>query len=172
MRRAAVLGAAAALLVPAAATAKPITKGVITVGQGVNGATLGMNRAQVVAKLGKPLDENPQGVMSYANTVSSGNIFDVYRQNKTPAGRVRLFIISYPGKSGFTLQDGNHVFANGGMARVMNRYGKKLTFVDDPANGPVYELTTRLNGRKVLTDFQVDKKGKDAHVLDIDILYA
>lgn len=125
----------------------------------------------MIAKLGKPLDENPQGVMSYANTTASGNIFDVYRQSRSPSGRVRLFIISCPGKSGFTLQDGNHVFAAGGMSRVIKRYGNRLTFHDSPDSGQYYELTTRLNGRKVFTDFQVDKKGKDAHVLDVNILF-
>lgn len=164
-----IVGAVAALAAPAAATAKPITSGVITVGQGAGGATLGMNRAQVIAKLGKPVDENPQGVMGYAKTEVSGNIFDVYRENRSPSGRVRLFIISYPGKSSFTLQDGNHVFANGGIGRVMKRYGKRLTFHDSPDSGPYYELRTRLNGRKVFTDFQVDKKGKGAHVLDVNI---
>ena len=89
-----------ALLAGATASAStPASKGVygglVTVGRGAAGVTLGMTRAQVIARLGRPLKE--RGPMSYEN-LPPGKIgpntphgeFDLYLAN----GRVRMIVIS------------------------------------------------------------------------------
>ncbi len=167
----AAVAAAAALAGPTQAATQPINSGLITVGQGANRALLGMSRAQVISALGKPIDENQNGVMSY-EPITSGVIFDVYRDGGGRGTHVRMFIIAAPGHSGFTLQDGNRVFTKGGMRRVFNHYGSHLRFHNSGQSGPYYELITKLRGKKVLTDFAVDRQSRDAHVLDVYILFA
>ena len=62
----------------APAQAQRIDTGEIVVGQGVNGATLGMTRGQVIDELGTPAEENAQGVMSYQRLDHQGTgIFDI-----------------------------------------------------------------------------------------------
>ena len=166
------IAAAAATLaaLPAQAAAKPITSAVITVGQGANGAQLGMSRQQVVQALGKPVSETKFGAMSY-EPISANTIFDVYRDGGASGTHVRMFIISDPGKSRFKLQDGNAVFANGGMRRVFNHYGSHLRFHNSVQTGPYYELSSKFHSRKVLTQFEVDRQSRNAHVLDVTILF-
>jgi hypothetical protein len=75
-------------------------------------------------------------------------------------------------RSGFKLSDGNRIFAKGGARRLANRYGTRLTFHNSGDTGPYYEIVSRLNGRKVLSDFFVDRHSLNATVLDIFILFA
>jgi len=104
----------------------PVTKGiyggVIIVGRGAAGATLGMTRAQVIARLGRPLRGG--AALSYENlplgkigAKTPDGIFDLYLAN----ARVRTIVISP--HSGWRLSDGNHVFASGAIARLMHREG-------------------------------------------------
>jgi hypothetical protein len=92
--------------------APPVTKGVyggvIVVGRGAAGATLGMTRAEVIARLGSPLSE--RGPMSY-ESLPPGSIgprtphgmFDLYLTR----GRVRMIVIS-PHR-GWHLAEGTHI---------------------------------------------------------------
>jgi hypothetical protein len=162
---AAVLACAA---LPGPATARTVTSGVITVGQGAGPITLGMTRAQVISKLGKPLYENGNGYMQYANIPV---IFDVYRNGGAKSSRVRMVSVSDSGPA-FRLSDGNRIFTKGGLKRLAARYGKRLKFHQTADSGPFYEIVTRLHGRKVLTDFDVDRRSLNATVLQIFILYA
>jgi hypothetical protein len=154
-------------LAAAPAPARTVTSGVITVGQGAGPITLGMPRAQVIAKLGKPIYENGNGYMQYANIPV---IFDVYRFTGAKTSRVRMLSVSDSGPA-FKLSDGNRIFTKGGLRRLARRYGKRLKF-HATESGPLYEIVTRLRGRKVLTDFDVDRHSLNAAVLQIFILYA
>jgi hypothetical protein len=150
--------------------AKTVSSGVITVGRGASGVELGMSRAQVVQRLGKPNGENGFGTMSYGSD-RSNTIFDVYRSRGGARGTVTQFLIASPRNRHFTLQDGNRVFTKGGLRRVSRRYGKRLKFHTFEDGSPYYEVVSKLRGRKVLTDFETDGHSLDAHVLDVFILY-
>jgi hypothetical protein len=168
-RTLATVGAAlACAALPASAPARTVTSGVITVGRGAGPVALGMTRAQVVSKLGKPIYENGNGYMQYANIPV---IFDVYRDGGAKTSRVRMVSVSDTGPA-FKLSDGNRIFTKGGLKRLAARYGKKLRFHETADSGPYYEIVSRLHGRKVLTDFDVDRHSLHATVLQIFILYA
>jgi hypothetical protein len=159
--------ALACVALPPSAPARTVTSGVITVGQGAGPITLGMTRAQVIGKLGKPIYENGNGYMQYANIPV---IFDVYRNGGARTSRVRMLSVSDTGP-GFKLSDGNRIFTKGGLKRLANRYGKRLKFHETADSGPYYEIVTRFRGRKVLTDFNVGRHSLNAAVLQIFILY-
>ncbi len=72
--------AALALFSPATFSPATVDHGTTAVGRGVAGVTLGMTRAQVVAKLGKPGYTNANGLLEYGNVPV---IFDVYRNTAT-----------------------------------------------------------------------------------------
>ena len=76
MRKALLVAALAA--VPAApAGATVIDHGTITVNQGVNGATIGMTRSQVIDVLGKPEYKNANGLLEYSDP-EQGEILDLF----------------------------------------------------------------------------------------------
>jgi hypothetical protein len=161
-------------LLAAAATsagARTVSSGVITVGHGANGVELGMQRAQVIQKLGKPNMENGFGTMSYGSD-RSNTIFDIYRTHAGANGTVRQFVIASPRNRAFRLQDGNRIFTKGGLRRVANAYRSRLRFHRFDDGTPYYELISRLHGRKVLTDFETDRHSLGAYVLDVFIVYA
>ncbi len=164
----ATLGALILLAVPAAATARAVTSGVITVGRSAGPISLGMSRAQVVSKLGKPAYENGNGYMQYAQIPV---IFDVYRDSGARSSHVRMLSVASTGP-GFRLSDGNRIFTKGGLKRLSSLYGTKLKFHNSADTGPYYEVVSRLNNRKVLTDFFVDRHSLNATVLQIYILFA
>jgi hypothetical protein len=164
----ATLGALAVLAGAGAAAARPITSGVITVGKGAGPITLGMSRAQVIAKLGKPLYENSNGYMQYAKIPV---IFDVYRAGGSKSSHVRMVSVSDSGPA-FTLSDGNRIFTAGGIRRLSARYGKQLKFHNSGDSGPYYEIVSKTGARKVLSDFFVDKHALSAKCLQVFILFA
>ena len=138
---------------PAAPLTRGVYGGVIKVGRGAAGVYLGMTRAQVVARLGRPFSENANGYMQYAYeghgfvpaNVQHG-LFDVYLRN----GRVRMVIIGT--HAGFRLGDGTPVFGTGAVAHLMRRYGRRLRALREDGE-PVYRLSERYLGRTVWTDF-------------------
>ena len=158
------------LAAPAPAAARTITSGVITVGRGADGAELGMTRAQVIKKLGRPAAVNGLGTLSYGSD-QANVIFDVYRL-VDPPHTVHEFVISSPRNPRFRLSDGNRIFTKGGLRRLAKRYGKALHFHTFDDGSPSYELVTRLHGKKVKTAFPTDKRGLDAYVLNVFIAYA
>jgi hypothetical protein len=155
----------AALAASGAFAAAPRTKGVtggkIVVGRGAAGITLGMSRAQVIARLGRPFYENRHGYMQYGR---GDAMFDVYRSSGSKDSRVLMFGIA---GSGFRLSDGNRIFARGGIARLRRRYGKRLKAVRLEDGEPVYRIGGRLGGRKVFTELSVDRFGPRARVGNI-----
>ena len=162
-------------LAGARAATPPLTKGVyggvITVGRGAAGIRLGMTRSQVIARLGRPFLENPRGYMQYAynppGKVKPGvehGLFDLYLSGK----RVRMLVIGP--HSGWRLPDGNRIFARGGVARLMRRYGRRLrpTRIEDGES--LYRITDRYLGRTVWTEFYVERFGPNGSVYGIDML--
>lgn len=166
----------APLLATTAVAKAPLTKGVyggvIIVGRGAAGVRLGMTRAQVIARLGRPLKENEHGYMAYGNAPQGKvnpkiphGLFDLYLTDK----RVRMLAISP--HSGWRLSDGNHIFASGGIARLMHRYGHRLkpTRIEDGER--LYRITERYLGRTVWTEFYVEHFGPKASVYGFDMLF-
>jgi hypothetical protein len=158
------LGAGAADATP---PSKGIYGGVITVGRGVAGVTLGMTRGQVIARLGRPLTEVPNADMSYEALPpkSPHGLFDIYLE----ASRVRMFVISP--NSGWRLADGIRIFARGAVGRLMHRFGRRLrpTRIEDGERA--YRITERYRGRTVWTEFYVARFGRGASVYGFDLLF-
>ncbi len=164
----AVVAAASALASPA--RSKGIYGGVVRVGRGAAGVTLGMTRAQVIARLGRPVSE--RGYMAYesepqgkVNSTTPHGMFDLYLKS----GRVRMIAISP--HSGWRLADGTRVFAHGAIAHLMGRYGRRLraTRVEDGERA--YRITERYLGRTVWTEFYVERFGTSASVYGFDVLF-
>lgn len=156
--------------VVAPAQAQPLTKGiyagVISVGRGAAGVTLGMTRAQVVRRLGRPFNENGNGYMEYSNNYSRG-LFEVYLR----AGRVRMIVVDGKPRSGWRLDDGNRIFDRGGWARVRHRYGKRLKRTRIDHIEWTYRITSRLDGRTAWTDFSVWPLNNNGVVEGITIVF-
>lgn len=93
--RCAVAAAVALLILAGAAAARPalVTSGPVTPNVGAAGITLGMTRAQVIAKLGKPVYQNLNGYMQYGPKNLS-SLFDVYLDTSVHPWRVRMLGIS------------------------------------------------------------------------------
>jgi hypothetical protein len=154
----------------APARTKGIYGGVVTVGRGAAGVTLGMTRAQVIARLGRPLNEH--GYMAYENepqgkinSKTPHGMFDLFLKNN----RVRMIAISP--NDGWHLSDGTSIFAGDAIARLMRRYGHRLraTRVEDGERA--YRITERYLGRTVWTEFYVERFGSRARVYGFDLLF-
>ena len=168
MRRSALVSLAV-LALAAPAAARTITHGAIHVGRGAAGAELDMTRAQVVAALGNPLEDNPLGTMSYAPQ-SSGGIFDVYRYQDTK--RVRMIVVAFPHSSGWHLGNGLPVFQAGAGGKLIDHYGTRLKKrYDRNEDFRIYYLKSRLKGRPVETQFQVPRFSRSALVEDVFVLF-
>jgi hypothetical protein len=153
-----------------ATAALAVNHGTITVGRGAAGARLDMTHAQVVAKLGAPLAENGNGVMSYQPD-SASSIFDVYRYLQRPK-HVRMFILAgFKGRS-WKLRDGNAIFARHSIARLYKHYGKRVHRASDDTGDRWYVIKSRFHHRPVSTEFHVDRFSRSkARVLDVFILF-
>jgi hypothetical protein len=135
-----------------AAHAVTIKSGTITPGHGINGATLGMTRAQVIDHLGKPTYENHNGLMQYGPDTDS--IFDLFRGHKSH--RLQMFQLDLHGSS-FELADGNAIYTKGGLKRLFRHYHKRLHKNPIYQGQKSYSLYGRFHGRKVVTVFGVTK---------------
>ena len=131
----------------AGATAQPIESGRIMVGRGVRGVTLGMTRAQVVARLGRPISQNAIGYMEY----SRKHLFDVYVRRGTPKW---TDLISAAGP-GFCLSGGICSLTEGSLKRLVGRFGARLDveLYPEDADAPDYVIRSRFQGRPVNTAF-------------------
>jgi outer membrane protein assembly factor BamE (lipoprotein component of BamABCDE complex) len=137
------------LLVPASVAT--VEKGTVSVNRGAAGITLGMTRATVVAKLGKPLYQNANGFMQY----SKKNLFDVYLNTST--NRVRLIGISGPK---FCTTKGVCMFAKGGLAKMKAQYGKALKRKTLESGEKTWVIEGRFGARRVFTAFDTGPKGE------------
>jgi hypothetical protein len=164
----ALLAGTTALAAPA--RTKGIYGGVVTVGRGAAGVTRGMTRAQVIARLGRPLREH--GYMAYENepqgkinSQTPHGMFDIYLKNN----RVRMIAISP--HSGWRLPDGTRIFATGAITRLMRRYGHGLRATGVEDGERAYRITERYLGRTVWTEFYVERFGSSASVYGFDVLF-
>jgi len=161
-----------ALLVASTASATPpltrgVYGGVIRVGRGAAGVTLGMTRAQVIARLGRPLKEIKNAYMAYENPPPRNphGLFDLYLEQK----RVRMLVISP--HSGWHLADGIHIFASGSIERLMHRFGHRLKATRIEDGERLYRITERYLGRTVWSEFYVARFGPKASVYGFDMLF-
>lgn len=147
--RLAVLGTVAALALTGTAGAL-VTRGTVTPNVGAAGITLGMTRAQVVARLGKPVYQNLNGYMQYGPK-SLDSLFDVYLDTSVHPWRVRMLGVS---GTGFCLAGGGPCLQRpGGVGKLRARYGKALKTVTLEDGEKVVWLRGSLAGCKVFTDF-------------------
>jgi hypothetical protein len=152
-------------------TRAPITGGTVTLGVGGDGVTLGMTRAQVIARLGRPVYQNKNGYMQYGPK-NTRDLFDVYRTGSRAGSRVHLMIISGQRRS-FRMKNGTAIFAAGGLRRIAAEFGSRLQYENTVNNGASYQLHTTLHGRKVTTSLSVDKPvARGGHVIEVDIYYS
>lgn len=149
MRKSAIVAVVASCLCAglAGAAGRSIESGRIVVGEGVHGVTLGMTRAQVVARLGRPISQNAIGYMQY----SKRHLFDVYVRSGTPR---RTDLISAAGP-GFCLSGGICSLARGSLKRLVARFGPRLKveLYPEDADAPDYVIRGRFHGRPVNTAF-------------------
>lgn len=141
---------ASLILVPAAVGS--VERGTVIVNRGAVGVTLGMTRAAVVAKLGRPLYQNMNGYMQY----SRNNLFDVYLNTATK--KVRLIGVS--GRRFCIAGAGVCMFTSGGIAKLKARYGSALKVVTEQDGSKSYELRGNLGSRAVFTNFTPAPGGK------------
>jgi hypothetical protein len=145
------LAALAASLALAPAAAGAVERGTIFVNRGAAGVTLGMTRAQVVARLGQPLYQNTHGYMQY----SKNNLFDVYLNTATK--RVRLIGVS---GARFCTSGGVCMFRAGGLAKLKMQYGAALKKKVAPDGEVTYEVGGKLGGKRVFTSFSPAAGGR------------
>jgi hypothetical protein len=164
MRRGVFVAVVATCLLAGAAGAavRPIESGRIVVGSGVHGVTLGMTRAQVIARLGRPVSQNTAGYMQYAKR----HLFDVYVRRGSPR---RTDLISAAGP-GFCLPGGICSMTKGSLKRLAARYGGRLKVELSPENAdaPDYVIRGRFHGQAVNTAFSRDR----GRILQVFIAYA
>ena len=159
MRSIVLLTAIAAALVLGAGASAGVEHGRIVVDQGAAEITLGMNRSQVVAVLGKPLYENGYGYMQYSNR----NLFDVYRSGSR-TGKDNLIGIS---GARFRLQNGFCMLRRGNVATLEHLYGKHLSF-RRYADGTLCDRVFGVfQGRRAYTEFDIEKRSNSSRVIMI-----
>jgi hypothetical protein len=149
------------LLVLAAPAGAAVEKGQIQPNRGAVGVTLGMTRAQVIARLGKPLYTNANGYMQFAKV----NLFDVYLNVST--NRVRL--IGIAGRR-FCIQTICLQHA-GNVGALKKLYGANFRAITDEDGSSAYAMYGTLGGRKVFTTFGVASHRAVEPVIQVFIGY-
>jgi len=138
------------LLVLAGSAAAVVNAGPVTPNVGAKGIKLGMTRAQVIAKLGKPVFKNSNGYMQFGDE-KKNVLFDVYLDTSTSPQRVRLLGIS--GRNFCLTGGGPCMLRPGGIGKLKTRYGKALKTVMLEDGEKAIWLKGTLGGCKVFTDF-------------------
>jgi hypothetical protein len=159
-----ILAAAVTTVLAVPANATVIDQGTITVNRGVNGARLGMTRAQVIDALGTPEYTNRNGLMEYSGDDS--HIFDLFLGRRSH--RLNLIEMS---EGAFTLEDGNHIFRRGAVRRLFRTFGDRVERNPIYQGSRSYSVNGRLHGRKVSTTFTVPRYKRSAPALEVWISY-
>lgn len=152
--------ALAALLVVATAGAT-VEKGKIQVNRGAIGVTLGLTRAQVVARLGRPVYQNQNGYLQFAKV----NLLDVYLDQRT--NRVRLMGVA--GRR-FCIED-VCLQHRGNVGALKRLFGAKFKAITDEDGSPAYAMYGTLGGRRVFTTFGVGRHAPTEAVAQVFIGY-
>jgi hypothetical protein len=153
-----------AFLVVTLAADAAVSKGTITPSRGAAGVTLGMTRAQVVARLGQPIFQNQHGYMQYAP--DSGPLFDVYLDASATPRRVRLIGIS--GRR-FCFPGGPCLHAAGGVGNLRTKYGTRLKLAKLETGERVYRLSGAYRGCKTFTDVTPGRFRRSARLIQVFI---
>jgi hypothetical protein len=132
--------------------------------RGAAGVTLGMTRAQVVAKLGQPLSQSLGGAMTYA---TGSRIFDVYLDQGSPR-RVRMIILS--GKR-YCTASGICMLTVGGVGDLLDQFGSRLKPKTNPDGLECYQITGRFRSRAVFTSFTVLDQKPASKFINVMILW-
>lgn len=157
----------AALVLVAAASAT-VAAGPVTPNVGAAGIKLGMTRAQVIAKLGRPVYKNANGYMQFGDE-KKNVLFDVYLDTSVSPQRVRLLGIS--GRNFCLTGGGPCMLRAGGVGKLKARYGKALKTVMLEDGEKAVWLKGTLAGCKVFTDFGEAGRPNSAPLIMILIGY-
>jgi hypothetical protein len=160
--------AAVLVLVLAGTAGATVTAGPVTPNVSAAGITLGMTRAQVIAKLGKPVYQNLHGYMQYGPK-NLNNLFDVYLDTSVHPWRVRMLGIS--GRNFCLVGGGPCMFRAGGVGKLKTRYDGALKTVTLEDGEKVIWLKGLLKGCKVFTDFGEAGRPASAQLVMILIGY-
>jgi len=144
------IGAGVVALVLAGVANAVVKGGPVTANVGAAGIKLGMTRAQVIAKLGKPVYKNANGYMQFGDE-KQNVLFDVYLDTGTSPQRVRLLGIS--GRNFCLTGGGPCMLRKGGVGKLKARYGKALKTVMLEDGEKAVWLKGTLASCKVFTDF-------------------
>jgi hypothetical protein len=144
-----------------------VRRGRIVPGVGAGPVNLGMTRAQVIARLGRPIFQTVHGYMQYAPDPVS-QLFDVYTIGNEPSATVRQVVVSF---GSFTI-DGIAVFKRGALRRLADRYGSRLQRTTIESGEAIYRLKTSTAAGERWTDFLLDSqdRGLDARILNVIVL--
>jgi hypothetical protein len=148
----------------ALARGEAINAATFNVNRGAAGVTLGITRAQVVAKLGQPLSQSLGGAMTYA---TGSRIFDIYLDQGSPR-RVRMIILS--GKH-YCTASGICMFTAGGVGDLMDQFGSRLKPKTNPDGLECYQITGHYKGRGVFTSFTVLDQKPASKFINVAILW-
>jgi hypothetical protein len=157
-----VIGTCLAVASASGAAAKGIDSGRIVVGRGIAGVTLGMTRAQVIARLGQPIYENRNGYMQYSQLA----LMDVYVREGRPK---HVDLVTAAGRR-FCLPTEICSLQQGGLARLLALYGPRLEveLYSEGDNPPDLVVRSRFHGRAVNTAFSYGR----AQIVQVYIAFA
>jgi hypothetical protein len=159
----ALLAGALAAASLAAAAAAGVPAGTVHVNRGLDGATLGMTKAQVRTALGPP--EAIAGMGRVFEWQDADSLAGVYFDQ---AKHVRLFVLA--GReycTGFRLC----LDRAGGVGKLRRRYGSRLVKRVNDDGLACYQLVGTFRGRSVFTVFLVTGFAAKARVYGINILW-
>jgi len=159
-RRLVLIAVVLAAALPATGSAV-VTRGTLTPNRSAKGVRLDMTRAQVIARLGKPVYENANGYMQYGSD-KLGVAFDVYLDVSRKPKRVHLLGI-YGSK--FCLVGGGPCLTEkGGVGKLEDRYGSALQTHMLEDGEQVVWLTGTFLGCPVFTDFGEAGRPRSARI--------
>lgn len=115
-----------------------------------------MSRAEVVARLGEPLQTVGSGRLLY----SRGHVFDVYLD---AAGRVETITVSGPG---FCTRGGACLLRPGNVARLRREFPGRVVKTQGFGR-PLYTIAGTFRGRPVYTSFLGDRHAPQPTVLQV-----
>ncbi|HST32856.1 MAG TPA: hypothetical protein VLJ80_04965 [Solirubrobacteraceae bacterium] len=165
-----------ALAAPPRAHARaPLTDGVyvgvVTPGVGAGGIELGMSRAQVIARLGRPFVDLDHEFMEYARShPGDGSARGEYREFDLYLRDGRVTSIAIGNQPGFHLATGERVSGPGAISALRRRFGHRLKAVHG-LGGPLYRIVDRRRGKIVWTDFSTPRFGPHAKITSVDIVW-
>jgi len=131
----------------------PVNAAKVRLFHGIGGATIGMSRADVVATLGRPLQESAFGLMSY----STHGILDISLTRPGRRGHARQFVAVGMGFCAEGVK-GACSLRRGSLRAMLRAYPHKFRRVVDVTRDTIYWWCGRVQGRAVSSSFNVDPR--------------